>query len=235
MSPLASHTVFILGSRITFWLRCSAATGRITGNSRRLSAGIGSWQTIRRARPHGRMRLATSSARRSHRVGIRTKPCWQARGRAANLAGSAPAYEAFSIRDAVEFLLNAEKWEAPPLLPIAIELQEKVMASYAGTDNVGSNDPQRAGCIANLAMLRARHGDTRGLDAFAEWIQQANPRVLEDSAVDALEPFWRFPNHPTLRDAARGMFGSTNSAWGTLAWLLEARGHLRWRDRKSTC
>ena len=148
--------------------------------------------------------------------------------RAANLAGSAPAYDAFSIRGAVEFLLNAEKWEAPPLLPIAIELQEKVMASYAGTDNVGSNDPQRAGCIANLAMLRARHGDTRGLDAFAEWIQQANPRVLEESAVAALEPFWRFPNHPTLRDAARGMFGSTNSAWGTLAWLLEARGHLRW-------
>jgi hypothetical protein len=149
--------------------------------------------------------------------------------RAGALASSAPAYNAFGISEAVGFLLNSEKWEAPPLLPIAAELQEKVMASYAGTDNLNSADPLNAGHIANLAMLRARHGDTGGLNGYAAWIQQANPYVLEDSALDALEPFWTFPNHPALRDAARGMFGNTNSAWGSLAWLLEGRGHLKWR------
>ena len=149
--------------------------------------------------------------------------------RAATLAGSARAYDVFAVGDAVRFLLNAETWEASPLLPIASELQQKVMADYPGTDNIGSADPQKAGCIANLAMLRARHGDTRGLDDFAEWIQQANPKVLEDSALDALEPFWRFPDYPALRDAARNMFGNTNSAWGNLAWLLEGHGHLKWQ------
>ena len=144
------------------------------------------------------------------------------------LEGSAPPYNSFAVSDAAGFLLNSEKWEAAPLLPIAAELQGKVMDGYAGKQNIGSADPQNAGSIATLAMLRARHGDMRGLDEFAVWIQQADPRVLEDSALNALEPFWRFPNHPALRDTARGMFGSTNSAWGSLAWLLEGHSHLRW-------
>jgi hypothetical protein len=113
--------------------------------------------------------------------------------RAKTLADSAQSYNSFAVGEAVAFPLNAEKWEAPPLLPIAADLQEKVMAGYDGTDNVGSTDPWKAGYIASLALLRARHGDTRGLDALAAWIQQAKPGVLEESALDALEPFWRFP------------------------------------------
>jgi hypothetical protein len=150
--------------------------------------------------------------------------------RAATMADAVPSQVVVvGGSEAVGFLLNSEKWEAAPLLPVAAKLQEKVMVGYAGTHNNSSGDPSSAGCLANLAMLRARHGDTRGLDAFAAWIQQADPRVLGESALDALEPFWNFPGYPALRDAARGMFGSTNSAWGNLTWLLEARGHLRWR------
>jgi hypothetical protein len=148
--------------------------------------------------------------------------------RAKTLADSAQAYNSFAVGEAVAFLLNAEKWEAPPLLPIAADLQEKVMAGYDGTDNIGSTDPLKAGYIASLALLRARHGDTRGLDDFAAWIQQAKPGVLEDSVLDALEPFWGFPAHPALREAAQRMFGQTNSAWGNLDWLLAGHGFLRW-------
>ena len=150
--------------------------------------------------------------------------------RAKTLADSAQSYNSFAVGEAVAFPLNAEKWEAPPLLPIAADLQEKVMAGYDGTDNVGSTDPLKAGYIASLALLRARHGDTRGLDALAAWIQQAKPGVLEESALDALEPFWRFPAHPALREAAQRMFGQANSAWCNLDWRLTGHGFLR-RDK----
>jgi hypothetical protein len=52
--------------------------------------------------------------------------------------------------------------------------------------------------------------------------------MLEDSALDALEPFWRFPNRPSLRAAAKAIFGNTNSPWGTLAWMDAHGGSLRW-------
>lgn len=147
------------------------------------------------------------------------------------IAGAAPAYNPFAIGDAVHFLLNTETWEASPrLLEIAARLQEKVMAGYSGKDNMGSADPQNSTSIAALAMLRARHGDTNGLDAYAAWIQGANPNKLEDSALDALEPFWIFPNNPALRTAAKAMFANTNSLWGTLSWCLGGHGgFLRWR------
>lgn len=146
-----------------------------------------------------------------------------------SIVQSTPA-DPFATGDAVGFLLNTEKWEAPRgLLQTAAQLQDKVMAGYSGTHNIGSADPQNATSIAALAMLRARHGDNKGLNEYAAWIQEANPNTLEDSALDALEPFWRFSKNPALRAAASGMFAKTNSPWGTLAWCLDGGGFLRWR------
>jgi hypothetical protein len=108
------------------------------------------------------------------------------------------------------------------------------MAGYEGTGDMDSANRLNAGYIANLAMLRARHGDTGGLNDFAAWIQQAKPSVLEDSVLDALEPFWRFPAYPALRGAAQQMFGQTNSAWGNLDWLLTGHGFLRWHQPLAT-
>jgi hypothetical protein len=132
------------------------------------------------------------------------------------------------LGDATGFLLNAEKWEAPPrLLEIAETLQAKIARSYSGVQNIGSAEPQNSTSLAALAMMRARHGDNQGLVAYAGWIVYANPIVLEDSALDALEPFWRFPNSPSLQLAAKSMFESTNSPWAYLTWMLESHGHLR--------
>jgi hypothetical protein len=145
--------------------------------------------------------------------------------RSAPIAESAPGYNAFAINDAVGFLLSVEKWEAAsPLLQQAAQFQGKIAANYAGTNNSGSADPQNATAIAALAMLRARHGDDGGLAEYAGWIRGANPTMLEDSALDALEPFWRFPQHPDLRAAAKELFGNTNSPWGTLVWLMDGHG-----------
>jgi hypothetical protein len=140
-----------------------------------------------------------------------------------------PACNPFAVGEATSFLLNVEKWEAPPsLIALARDLQSKVRTGYEGTQNYGSADHQNATSIAALAMLRARHGDTNSLDDFAAWIEKAKPDVLEESALDALEPFWRFPNYPALRSAAQAMFGNTNSPWGNLAWILKDRGSYYW-------
>jgi len=136
--------------------------------------------------------------------------------------------QSFDRSDVVGFLLGAEKWEAGPFLSLASVLQFKTMASYAGTRNLGSADPLDAASIAALAMMRARHGDTKGLDAYAEWIKNAHPAVLEDSVLNALEPFWDFADHPSLREAARATFGNSNSPWGSLDWLLDAQGRVPW-------
>jgi hypothetical protein len=150
--------------------------------------------------------------------------------RCTTITDSIRAYDTFANGDAVRFLLNVEKWEAPPrLLQTAAQLQGRMMAGYNGTQNFGSADPQNSTSIAALAMLRARHNDTKGLDDYATWIQAANPNRLNDSALDALEPFWWFPKHPALRTAAKAMFANTNSPWGTLAWCLDGHGALSWR------
>jgi hypothetical protein len=140
-----------------------------------------------------------------------------------------PACNPFAVGEATSFLLNVEKWEAPPsLIAIARDLQSKVMIGYAGTQNYGSADNQNAASIAALALLRARHGDTNSLDDFAAWIEKTRPEVLEESKLDALEPFWRFPDYPALRSAAQAMFADTNSPWANPAWILDARGDFRW-------
>jgi hypothetical protein len=152
--------------------------------------------------------------------------------RAGALVGSAS--HAFERSEAVAFLVNAEKWEAAPLLPLATDFQQSIALAYAGKDNVGSADPLNAKAIAALALLRARHGDTKGLDAYALWISQALPAVLDDSVLDVLEPFWQFPKHPSLRTAAAGMFGTPTSPWGTLAWMLDSRSQLGSRKPLAT-
>jgi hypothetical protein len=120
--------------------------------------------------------------------------------------------------NAVGFALNIEKWEAPPaLLVVAREVQEKVL--------VGDDNPQMATSVAAIAMLRARHGDVRGLDDFAAWIQASDPGSFNRSVVDVLEPFWQFPNQPSLRRASRAMFGNANSAWGTSVWMFDTPSH----------
>lgn len=140
-----------------------------------------------------------------------------------------PACNPFAVGEATSFILNVEKWEAPPsLVALAHDLQSKVMIGYEGTDNRGSADPQNAASIAALALLRARHGDTNSLDEFAAWIVKTQPNVLEESVLDALEPFWRFPNYKALRLAAQTMFADTNSPWGSPAWLMSSRSSYHW-------
>ena len=152
--------------------------------------------------------------------------------RAAALAGAAS--HVFSRGEAVAFLLAAEQWEAPPLLPLAAALQQSISTAYDGKRNIGSADPLNAKAIGSLAMFRARHGDTAGLDAYAQWVAGALPEVLDDSVLDVLEPFSRFPKQPSLRAAARDMFGSPKSPWGTLGWMLDAKNHLRSRKPLAT-
>lgn len=152
--------------------------------------------------------------------------------RAGALARS--ANHAFERSEAVAFIMNAEKWEALSLLPLAADLQRSIEAAYSGKDNIGSADPLNAKAIAALAMLRARHGDAMGLDAYAGWISQAVPQALDDSVLDVLEPFSQFPKQPSMRAAAHDMFGNQKSPWGTLGWMLDAKNHLRSRKPLAT-
>jgi hypothetical protein len=148
-----------------------------------------------------------------------------------------PAYGGafYALQGSVSFLLDSERWEASaPLLKQAAQLQVSATSRYTEVPHnsrrsfVSSRDsrciPQDAQSIALLAMLRARHGDTQGLAEYAQWICNVQPIILENFAMDALEPFWRFPEDPALRTAAKEMFANTNSPWGTLAWLLEEKG-----------
>ncbi len=145
--------------------------------------------------------------------------------RADSIVESKGASNPFWVEGAVDFLLTSEKWEATPeLLRIVSQLQDEVTRGFGGNQNFRTSYGQDAVSIAELAMLRARHGENQGLEGYAKCIQAANPISLEDSALDALEPFWRFPTNSTLRGAASAMFANTNSPWGTLVWCLAGGG-----------
>jgi hypothetical protein len=94
-----------------------------------------------------------------------------------------------------------------------------------------SLDPQQssqsgvyARYVAGFTIVRARAGDRTALDEYAAWVQLIEPRTIEDSWREVLEPLWTYPEHPALSQAARAMFVDPQSNW--LPLIPVARGRL---------
>jgi hypothetical protein len=145
---------------------------------------------------------------------------------------AAQTSDAFDYEDAEGIILASSAWETTPLLlKTAARLQKKIAANYPGTENNTSADNYNARALAALAIMRGRHNDMAALDEFATWLEGSKPDVLEDSALDALEPLWRFPQYAGMRSAANLTLGNTNSPWGTLAWLLDTSQGFLWMHK----
>ena len=121
----------------------------------------------------------------------------------------------------VSFFLSAERWEGPPLVQPAAEFQERIIDGRARFRRSHRDASRDLLSIARIAQLRARHGDTEGLDQYAGLITEAAPEQFDRAVLQPLEPLWRFSDHDTLREAAAEMFGNPDSPWGTISWIFQ--------------
>ena len=56
-------------------------------------------------------------------------------------------------------------------------------------------------------------GNRAALDEYAEWVQTIEPRTIEHTWREVLEPLWTYPEHPAIAEAARAMFVDPKSRW----------------------
>ena len=80
--------------------------------------------------------------------------------------------------------------------------------------NAGVNlDEPIANYVAAFTLIRTRAGDRTALDEYAAWVRKTRPEELKYRANDCLEPMWRFPDEPAIREAARWLFNDPQSPW----------------------
>lgn len=104
------------------------------------------------------------------------------------------------------------RWDAQAPLPVA-----RILSKRAATVMKYSTQPLGKH-LTELSQARAQAGDNNAFDDYAEWIVTTTPQQFEQSQLECLEPLKKFPSNSVLQTAAEKLFGSTNSAWGSLPW-----------------
>jgi hypothetical protein len=88
--------------------------------------------------------------------------------------------------------------------------------------------------IAGFTIVRAQAGDGAALDEYAGWVQAIEPRTVEYSWREVLEPLRTYPEHPALAAAARAMFADPKSPWGSLVPVKESRLDVPYVDQRTS-
>jgi hypothetical protein len=119
------------------------------------------------------------------------------------------AYDLSSCCQMAEYLA---RWDVQAALPVAKTLSKRAttVMKYSGQ--------QLGNFVTQLALARARAGDTTAFDDYAEWIVTTTPEQFEQSNLECLDPLRKFPANATLQTAAEKLFSQTNSPWGRLPW-----------------
>jgi len=119
------------------------------------------------------------------------------------------AYDLSSCCQMAEYLA---RWDVQAALPVAKTLSKRAstVMKYSGQ--------QLGNFVTQLSLARARAGDPTAFDDYAEWIVTTTPGQFEQSNLECLEPFRKFPTNAVLEAAAEKLFSQTNSAWGRLPW-----------------
>lgn len=118
-------------------------------------------------------------------------------------------YDLSSCCQMAEYLA---RWDVLAALPVAKTLSKRAstVMKYSGQ--------QLGNFVTQLSLARARAGDATAFDDYAEWIVTTTPGQFEQSNLECLEPFRKFPTNAVLQTAAEKLFSQTNSAWGQLPW-----------------
>jgi hypothetical protein len=119
------------------------------------------------------------------------------------------AYDLSACCQMAEYLAH---WDIQASLPVAKTLSKRAstVMRYSGQ--------QLGSFVTKLSLARAQAGDSTAFDDYAEWIVTTTPAQFEQSNLECLEPFRKYPTNVVLQSTAEKLFGPTNAAWGSLPW-----------------
>jgi hypothetical protein len=112
------------------------------------------------------------------------------------------AYDLSACCQMAEYLA---RWDVQGALPVAQTLSKRAstVMKYSGQ--------QLGNFVIQLSLARARAGDPTAFDDYAEWIVTTTPGQFEQSNLECLVPFRKFPTNAMLQAAAEKLFSQTNS------------------------
>ena len=118
----------------------------------------------------------------------------------------------YDLSACCQFAECLAKWDASAALEVARTLSQRAAMTikYSGA--------QLSEHLTQLALIRARNGDSHAFDEYAAWIASTTPEQLGFRRSEQLEPLKQFPTNSMLAAAAEKMFGGTNSSWARLPW-----------------
>jgi hypothetical protein len=118
----------------------------------------------------------------------------------------------YDLSACCQFAECLAKWDAPAAPDVARTLSQRsaMTMKYSGAQ-LGEH-------LTQLALIRARNGDSHAFDEYAVWIVSTTPEQLGFRRSEQLEPFKQFPTNSMLAAAAGKMFAGTNSPWARLPW-----------------
>ena len=119
------------------------------------------------------------------------------------------AYDLSSCCQMAEYLA---RWDVQAAMPVAKTLSKRAstVMKYSGQ--------QLGKFVTQLSLARADAGDPEAFDDYAEWIVSTTPGQFEQSNLEWLDPFKKFPTNGILQATAEMLFSQTNSAWAHLPW-----------------
>ncbi len=119
---------------------------------------------------------------------------------------------AYDISASGQMALYLAAWDSAAARPVARSLSGRAcrVMKYSGQ--------QLGPLVANLALARAKAGDSQAFDDYASWIVTTAPDQLGFSVSECLEPFRQFATNRLLQAAAEKVFDDTNSDWSRLPW-----------------
>ena len=126
-----------------------------------------------------------------------------------NPTNNVGAYDLSSCCQMAEYLA---RWDVQAALPVAKTLSKRAttVMKYSGQ--------QLGKFVTQLSLARADAGDPEAFDDYAEWIVSTTPGQFEQSNLEWLDPFKKFPTNGILQATAEMLFSQTNSAWAHLPW-----------------
>ncbi len=101
----------------------------------------------------------------------------------------------------------------PTLKDVSRLIRTRLAASKGGASWVEQN---LVIALADFTVDRVRLGDPTAAEEYAALIRTTKPERFETRILETLEPFYRLPDNPTLRNAADHLFNDPGSSWSTL-------------------
>ena len=133
--------------------------------------------------------------------------------RATQLARSPAGFDVHHRASTIAMILD--RWDEKAARPVIRTTMARCLEQIEANreQNSGVNvDEVLTNYLSAFTLIRMADGDRLALEEYAAWARKTSPAELQYRTIACLEPMWRFPNDPSIREASR-LFHDPRSPW----------------------